>query len=185
MHKDAHWTDRGAWLHTLDHEDPQRAWDECERGDWMLWLLAQQDPADPALVLATCDRAERALPAWTRMYPEDDRPRRAIETARQVARGVGGVSPEDAWTAADDADDAAYAAADAAYAAAYAAADAAYAAADADAAYAVADAAYAAADAATLRQCADIVRQHHPTIPRSRRRTRTSSRGRPWSVAGP
>ena len=71
--------------------------------------------------------AELVLPIWLAAYPDDDRPAKAIEMAKQYSAAGA----------------AAYAAADAAYAAAYAAADA-HRAADA-AARAAAGAAYAAA----------------------------------------
>jgi hypothetical protein len=130
------------------------------------------------LVLASCDCAELAL---VHVPDGEDRPRRAIETARAWAGGGGNVSLDDVRQAAN----AAYAAADAAYAAyaaayaanaayaaaAYAAYASAYAAADAaNAATAAAYAAYAAADAAyaadardeTLARCAVLVRKRIP-----------------------
>jgi hypothetical protein len=77
--------------------------------------------------------AEAVLPLFESIYPNDDRPRKAIEAAKEYPCK----------------NTAAYAAADAARAAAYAAADAAYAAADA--------AAYAAADAAKANKNIDFV----------------------------
>lgn len=99
-------------------------------------------------VARACDHAERVLPVFEEARPGDDRPRRAIEAARQ-----GDV------TACAAAYFAACAAAcatttTAAYAAADAAANAA-AAARADAAYAAARAAYAAAAHAAARADAD------------------------------
>jgi len=85
--------------------------------------------------------AESVIKIFEKKYPNDDRPRKAIEAAKEYLKNP---STENKKAAA-------YAAAYAAYAAAYAAADAAdaaaYAAADA-AAYAAADAAYAAYAAA-------------------------------------
>ena len=83
--------------------------------------------------------AEYVLPIWEKSFPEDDRPRKAIEAAK---------------TGAADAAAASAAAASAAYAAAYAAAaaSAAYAAAAADAA--AASAAYADAYAASAAAAA-------------------------------
>ena len=153
----------------------------------MLWLLGglsgpPESDSRRKLVLAACDCAELAL----KHVPEgEDRPRKAINTARRWARQEDGVNLDEVRGAADAA--AAYAAAYAAYAAAdatYATDAAAYAAytadADADAAYAAyaaADAAWAAdaaayaayaADAArthTHARCADIVRRHYPAPP--------------------
>lgn len=90
-------------------------------------------------VLFACDCAERVLPLFEREYPDDQRPRQAIETARKWVHGK--ATLEEVQAAADAAYTA-YAAAYAANAAAYAA-YAANAAADA-AAYAAANAAYAA-----------------------------------------
>ena len=149
-----------------------RAWAECERGDWMLWLLGRlagplESESRRRLVLCACECARLSLhyvPAG------EDRPRVAIETAERWARCEAGVTLDDVRAAAyaaayaADAADAAVAvayAADAAYAAyAYAAyayaADAAYAAAyAADAAYAAACAAYAADAAVYAAYAAD------------------------------
>jgi len=168
------------------------AWRNCERGDWMLWLLGRLsgEPGSAKrkrLVLCCCQCARLAL---THVPAGEDRPRLAIETAERWARGEGPTLSD--VRAAADAADAAYAAyvaayADAAYAAyaAYAAhaahavhADAACAAYAADAAasavaHAAGDAYYAAyvasdARAKTLAECADIVREHYPQPPRLR-----------------
>lgn len=65
------------------------AWNTCERGDWMLWLVGRhvgEDswPSRQDIVLTACDCAELAL----KYVPEgEDRPRKAIETARAWTRG--------------------------------------------------------------------------------------------------
>ena len=113
-------------------------------------------------VTFACDVAERVLGLFESIYPDDDRPSKAIATARDWlacregpeqehaaalaarAADAADVAADAAYAAADAADAAvcaAYAAADVAVCAAYAAADAAHAAHAADAA---ADAAYAA-----------------------------------------
>jgi hypothetical protein len=126
-----------------------KAWKECRRGDWMLWLLARRGADRKQLVMAACECARLSL---HHVPAGEDRPRKAIETAEAWCRGE--ASLEEVRAAAD----AAYAAAAAAYAAAAAAA------ADAAAADAAADAADAAADArmGILQQCADIVRKYFP-----------------------
>ena len=127
----------------------KEVWATCARGDWMLWLCGRMDgklgwATRQELVLAACDCAELALPGFEKEYPDDKRPRTAIETARKWANGE--ATREEVRTAADAA---AYAA-HAAYAA-----DAAAHAADA-AAYA---APHAAAKTNTLITCADICRK--------------------------
>jgi len=139
------------------------AWQVCERGDWMLWLVGRLsgEPGSDArkkLVLTACQCARLSL----KYVKEGElRPLKAIETAEKWARGEDGITLDDVQKAA-----AATYAANAAYAAA-----ATYAANAAYAAYAAAYAAYAAAYAAyaarksILKQCADIVRQSYPMSP--------------------
>src|ERR1700740_2774342 len=127
------------------------AWMTCERGDWMLWLCARMAgaegwPSRQKIVLFACDRAETVLPIFEKRYPQDDRPRKAIETARAWAKGESA-------------------------AAAAAAAAAAYAAAAAAAAYAAAAAA-AAAPRAAPPSPRPPARPPPPRRPRRRRRRR-------------
>ena len=68
------------------------AWDTCERADWMLWLcgrMAGSDgwPTHQQIVLVACEFAETSLKFYESKYPKDDRPRKAIETARKWANG--------------------------------------------------------------------------------------------------
>ena len=94
---------------------------------------------DKTLRLFAADCAEHVLGIYERVCPKDDRPRKAIQAARDFANGL--IDRNAAHAAAN----AAYSAAEAAYAASYAASYAAYAA--SYAAYAAdysADAAYAA-----------------------------------------
>ena len=146
------------------YPDFKTAWNNCSRGDWMLWLASRLNVNDRILTKA------KALCAKTVIHlMEDDRSKKAIEEAikygnNEISRdklNKTAVAAAYAAAADADADDAAYAAADAAYAAAYAA----DAAADADnATYAAADADDA-ADAAddtkekNQRQTADICRE--------------------------
>jgi hypothetical protein len=116
------------------HKSLQAAWDACERGDWMLWLIGRTDKSEPwseerkPIVACAC---ECARVAWEHMP--------------QASRDSLGVI--EAWTRGEATRSAAAAAAYSAYAA--------------YAAYA-AVAAYAAARAKTLARCADIVRRHYP-----------------------
>ena len=148
----------------------QAAWDNCERGDWMLWLVGKTSGKPMSvkrknLVLCACECARLAL----KYVPKgEDRPLKCIETAESWARGE--VSYDDlveARRAAYDATASASAsfASYASYAASYAAYEAAaYAAYAASAAYDAAayDAAYV---TKTLKECADIVRKHYPKVP--------------------
>jgi hypothetical protein len=158
-------------------------WQTCDRADWMLWILGKQIgkkgwPDRKTLVLLACLCAETAL----KFVPAgEDRPRKAIETARAWCEGKATLAEV---RQADAAADAADAAAAAAYAAAYdaaaaaaaaaayaAAADAAaytaaaaYAAAAAAAAYAAYAAAAAAARKAALEEMAGLIRAALPKV---------------------
>ena len=143
------------------------AWAECERADWMLWLCAKMIgkdgwPEKKQIVLCAADIAESVLPIFEEKYPNDSRPREAIEAARAWSNGKGTNAAADA---ASYAADAAYAAAaDDAYAAAAAASYAAaaassYAAAAADAA------AYRAILVSKRKEIADLVRKRL-TVPK-------------------
>jgi len=172
------------------HNSMAQCWRECERGDWMLWFIGKlsgqpRSRSRKKLVLTACGCARLSL----KYVPKgENSPLRAIQTAERYAQNEATLEEirKAAYAAADAYDAYAYAsyaaydadASDAYAAAAYAAADAAaYASCasdDADAADAAAYAADASAYAAaaadareqTLKQCADIVRKHYPTIPR-------------------
>ena len=126
------------WL--MAQKNLAQAWRDCERGDWMLWVLGKQ-AGEPGcekrerLVLAACKCARLSL----KYVSEDEkRPLVAIQTAERWAKGKATI--EEVRTAADDA---------------YAAA-----------AYAAACAAYApAVKIFTLKKCADIVRSFYPKAP--------------------
>jgi hypothetical protein len=180
-------SDAAKWL--AEQKTPAPAWKDCQRGDWMMWILGKLsgEPGSDArkkLVLCACECARLALP---HVKAGELRPLKAIETAEAWARGEASLDDvrearKAAYAADAYADAAAYAAyaADAAAYAAYAAyaADAAAAAAyAADAAAAAAYAAYAADAAAyaaaayaarskALATCAEIVRRHYPKPPK-------------------
>ena len=123
----------------INGRDMKRAYAECERADWMLCLFGRMAgqpgwPTRQETMLAVCDCAETSLKYFTEKYPDDDRPTKAIATAREWARGkatdaelqrardAAWVARADAWAARDaagaawDAGDAAGAARDAAWA---------------------------------------------------------------------
>jgi hypothetical protein len=138
--------DAMAWMKTQD--SPEAAWQNCERGDWMLWIAKKLGVDDRKLTMAKYHCAAQVLHLM-----KDQRSLDAMAASLKYAEGL--ISREelnDAAAYAADAD-----AADADAAAAY---DAAY-----DAADAAADAAaYADADAKkeNQRQTADICRKHLP-----------------------
>jgi len=121
--------------------------------DAALWCLrCIIEPADREIRLLACDFAEHTLPIFEKRYPDDRRPRKAVEVARKFAEGKATKKEliaawAAAWAAAGDAAGAAAwdAARAAAGAAAWAAArDAAWATAGAAAGDAAWDAAYTA-----------------------------------------
>ena len=106
-------------LDWICHRTPQEAWEQCGRGDWLLWWAAKIGVDQRLIVWAACDCAESVL----HYVPSGEhRPRIAIETAR---RWVAGDATEYDVRCAAFAASAAYAAADAADAAYHAAASAA------------------------------------------------------------
>lgn len=123
------------------------AWEQSERGDWLLWLAANAGVDRRRLVMSACACARLAL---VHVPPGEERPRVAIDTAEAWCRGEATI--EQVRKASRNAADAAADAADAAaYAAAYVYA----------AAYAYDDAAAADADdarASALKKAADLVR---------------------------
>ena len=60
-----------------------RVWEECERGDWLIWWLERAGLMDQALaVRIAIGCAERVVGIFEKKYPEDKRPREAIEAAK-------------------------------------------------------------------------------------------------------
>ena len=139
------------WVRENDY-NLQQAWENCHRGDWMLWLAFRKKVNDKKLTLAKARCARLVIHLM-----EDEQSRNAVEVAEKY--GAGQATGEELEKARDAAYDA-YADADADAAAAAYDAYAAYAAA-AHAAYA----AYAAADAAAAakkdiwQKSADICRE--------------------------
>jgi hypothetical protein len=133
-------SDAREWVAT--QKNYKEAWQNCERGDWMLWLAQRLKVDDRKLTLAKFKCANQV-----RHLMKDQRSLDALDAAEKY--GNGEIS-SDELNAASDAAYAAYAAASDAASAAYAAA---YAAA-ADAAYAAYAASYAAAYAASAASAA-------------------------------
>ena len=89
----------------VGNRELRRAWTECQRSDWMLWLLGEMlgepgwpDDDDHRLHHNDCDCAEAAL----RYVPDGkDRPRLAIEAKRAWLRGdITDADLAAAWAAA-------------------------------------------------------------------------------------
>ena len=59
----------------------------CGLEDTLWALRIVLEPADKDIRLFACDCAERVLPLYETNYPNDNRPRQAIETARRFANG--------------------------------------------------------------------------------------------------
>jgi len=158
-------------------ETIQDAWDNCGRGDWMLWLCGRKSGAPWSegrrkLVRTSCrcarlvydlmpEESKKALVLFERWSDGEEISREELDAVRYAAADAAASHASHAAAAAAVA--VAYAAA-AVYAVAYAAA--AYAAADAAASHASHAAADAAADAAALKKCADVVREDYPVAPK-------------------
>ena len=69
-----------AWLKKGKYQSLQKAWKDCENSLWMLWLLEKKELLDKktAMRLAIIF-AKDVLPIFEVKYPDDRRPRRAIE----------------------------------------------------------------------------------------------------------
>jgi len=132
------------WAET--QRNMRQAWRDCERGDWMIWLLwMTTKPGSTSrmqVVLASCDCASLARKWWPK---KDPRPAQAIRVARRLARGK--ARAQEAEAASKAASEAAWAASQAASEAAWAASKAAFEAAH-EAAWAASQAAWAASRAA-------------------------------------
>ena len=74
-----------------------QAWNDCQRGDWMLWLLSklirkQGSPNHRKLVLASCACARLSLKY---VKKGEKRPLKAIQVAESWANGKVGVTLDD------------------------------------------------------------------------------------------
>ena len=69
-----------------------------------IWALRSLDGKDKEMRLFACDCAESVLHLFEDKYPEDNRPKRAIEVSRLYANGEATIEElNDAWAAARDA----------------------------------------------------------------------------------
>lgn len=96
-------------LNWLGDRDPETAWRECPRADWMLWAAGRLDVDRKTQVTIACRIARKVL----HLVPAgEDRPRIAIETTERWVRGEATieevqVARRNAYAAADVAADAA------------------------------------------------------------------------------
>lgn len=97
-----------ARLHKFNWAD---VWNNCERGDWLIWWLRQTAIDKPTSVRISIECAAHVLNKFEARNPGDPRPRAAIEFARKWL-----ADPTLQAAAYADASAAAYAAAAAAYA---------------------------------------------------------------------
>lgn len=75
------------WCEAGEYMNLQDAWQNCERADWMFWLITEtiKDDADrKPLASIACKCARLSLPYTTK---GDDRPLKAIEAAEAWAQG--------------------------------------------------------------------------------------------------
>ncbi len=85
------------WLQSLDdNETLETAWLKCQRGDWMLWLIEKtcgpiNTPGHRKMTLAKSRCISLVLPLFESQFPNDLRPRRAIEAMEAYAAGVASV----------------------------------------------------------------------------------------------
>src|SRR6478609_4327272 len=74
------------WAKENNIKSAQEAWDKLERTDWMFWLAEAMKSdilkEERKLRHLAADFAEEALPEFEKRYPEDKRPRQAIQAAR-------------------------------------------------------------------------------------------------------
>jgi hypothetical protein len=152
----------------------EEAWATCERADWMVWLLFRIHDGGPwsdnrkRLMPMLCEIVREALPTFEKVYPDDKRPRNAIETLEAWARGEATQeeverAARSAWAAS--ASDTAARSASASVAWAATAARSAWAASASDTAAWAASASAAWAATAAMATWTTIVRKHFPTFP--------------------
>jgi hypothetical protein len=62
--------------------DFHKIYETCPRGDWLIWLLRRSAmPTKEQSVKIACEIALQVLPILEKKYPDEKRPRKAIEAA--------------------------------------------------------------------------------------------------------
>ena len=65
----------------------EEGWKTCERPDWMMWLyVVRPKPDKERCVMLAIIFAESVLENYERQFPDDKRPRLAIEAAKAVVK---------------------------------------------------------------------------------------------------
>ena len=64
----------------------EEIWNTCERADWMMWLYKYLSPKKKKALKVAIYSAELVLPIFEKQYPNDKRPREAIESAKRVLK---------------------------------------------------------------------------------------------------
>lgn len=71
------------FMESVDY-DPMRAWNECHRGDWLICFLRKTNRLNKehaVKIAITC--AEHVLFKFEEQYPENNKPKQAIEAAKR------------------------------------------------------------------------------------------------------
>ena len=93
----------------------QSAWDKCERGDWMMWLIQRCEikdgsPEHKSVIRCSIDFAKLSLPEWEK-YSSTREPHLAIEAAERFvnewSQEAGSAARAAVYSAADSAGSAA------------------------------------------------------------------------------
>jgi hypothetical protein len=149
------------WLEEQRFPTLQDAWDACERGDWMLWLIGRTTNHNDEAQLRKLTLAKARCAKLVIHLMKDERSRNAVEVAERF--GLGEATRQELDAAASSAY---VAATNTASASAYASAD------TGAAAYFTAAAAADAADACKnmLARCADEIRTVYPAAPKLKSR---------------
>ena len=64
----------------------KQAWDNSPRADWMMWLYSKRKPVKKKAVMVAIYSARLSLKDFENKYPDDKRPRQAIEAAETVLK---------------------------------------------------------------------------------------------------
>jgi immunity protein 5 of polymorphic toxin system len=69
-----------------DQKSLADAWEKCERPEWLFWILDRKAPLSHGIsirIAVAC--AEKSLANFEKQFPDDKRPRLAIEAAKAFA----------------------------------------------------------------------------------------------------